>query len=849
MKKTLCCLACVLGATLSQGALVYHLPETLQLDGTKSGPSMDGNLIPEYPQGSTITAWVKPETSNYKHNEIFRVEAASNLRILFSFQNYYESLSFGTGKSQSSYSELKVTAQSGEFTDGRWHYVCAVYGGNKKSVWVDGVKRVEAEFGAMHVGRDALGYVGSSGGTAEYFKGGISDLQIHDAELTALDLMSRFAEGLVTRGSVWTWTGAADADWLTAANWLQDGASTTAAPNASSIAEIAAPAAVTLAADQNVGILRLTGSGTVSFSGARRLEALRGEVAPSVTLDLAEGAEVRFQKLTRGSETVFPGIYTGSGDFGTRVEWLSGKGILRIAHARTGTYPTVIPVAGTDGWYEFGQATGYAMGEMTGGALASGNRQYLRGERVVFDTLALPSNANVRLVGGLAADRIPCDVMGNLDVSGLRKLMLQEAAMPLADGSPFVLPASCDMYYTPGTLAYHEGSNCWYYASVASIPYDQPLQVNGTLQVVGNGNTVNPRVFAGTLTGGSGGKINVSNFGNAARLSAPFGFNGNMSGFQEGCAFWIDTAVVSGQVGTVTLGKSDFGGGLNASYSSNGLLFGKNDSDETADNPLRIKSLDGKAWTKVDAKGHMWRQGGCLVVWGGNTVQIGTLTSSLHVVADRKEQDCVSTLWASSYKCKGLGNIVVDEFKAGTLFASTNINVQIGSVAAGAAVAVDYTLQDGGVNARTLAFTGTCVTASVLASDLAMLPSRLSGFQGEVRLTNKVAKAYSMPIDFSKGKTGSYNPVGCEGSGALVEAPITSAIDVVIDPTGAVPEKGTYALARFTSGGELLDNWTVTINGTSATSLSMGNMTVALKRDATGIWLNVHKTGLFVICR
>ena len=100
-----------------------------------------------------------------------------------------------------------------------------------------------------------------------------------------------------------------------------------------------------------------------------------------------------------------------------------------------------------------------------------------------------------------------------------------------------------------------------------------------------------------------------------------------------------------------------------------------------------------------------------------------------------------------------------------------------------------------------------------------------------------------------KGSYRDASPVGCEGSGTLVEAPITSAIDVVIDPTGAVPEKGTYALARFTSGGELLANWTVTINGTPTTSLSMGNMTVALKRDATGIWLNVHKTGLFVICR
>jgi len=853
MQKSFAGLICALGLLAAQGAVVYQLPEAIELNGSQSGPTVPANVLPEYPAGFTIAAWIRPTQLDGVNNgcrEIYRMETG-NTRVLFSFQDNGKILAFGLATTSSSYSELEVydAGLPAYMTDGGWHYVCAVFGRGYRAIWIDGVKRVEQAY-SVRVGRNTVGYVGSSGGTGEFFKGGIADLQILDEELMPADLSANFVNGLATLGQVWVWNGAAGAAWTTAANWLQDEVTATNVPNAYAVVEMTAPASAALAADAHLGaILRVKGTGTVGLSGVYTNEIVRGEFASGVVLDLPEGAEVRAKNLIRGTETVFPGIYTGSGDTGTQVPWLSGKGIVRVAQPRTGTYPTVIPVAGNDGWYEFGQATGYAMGEMGGSALASGNRQYLRGERVVFDTLALPSNANVRLVGGLAADRIPCDTIGQLDVTKLRKFMAQEAPAAFADGSPFTLPVSCDMYYTPGTLAYHAASNCWYYASVLSQPYDAPLQVKGTLHICGNGNTVNPRTFKGALSGT--GTIKVTNFGNAARVSAPFTFTGDLTAFQEGCPFWIDTTCVSGKVGTVALSRAEYGGGLQASYAANGLLFGKDGSDATADNPLCVNYLIGNAWIKVDAKGHTWRQGGSVIVWGGNTVHLGTLEKGLHVVASRTEQDCNGSLYAQSYKSKGLGNLIVDMFKSGTLYGSTNVNVQIGNVTAGDVQAVDYTLQENGVNARTLAFTGTCSSVSVAATDLAMLPARLTGFQGTVNLTNTLAKAYVMPIDFAQGPNGLYNPVGCAGSGTLVAAPASGSIDVQFDAThaGAKPEKGAYALARFTAGGERLSGWTVTLNGTSATSVPVRGMTVELKRDATGLWLDVRKTGLGVIIR
>ena len=61
---------------------------------------------------------------------------------------------------------------------------------------------------------------------------------------------------------------------------------------------------------------------------------------------------------------------------------------------------------------------------------------------------------------------------------------------------------------------------------------------------------------------------------------------------------------------------------------------------------------------------------------------------------------------------------------------------------------------------------------------------------------------------------------------------------------------GDYALARFTSGGGLLANWNVTLNGASARTADLGKgYRATVVKDSTGIWLKVRKGGLHITLR
>ena len=106
-----------------------------------------------------------------------------------------------------------------------------------------------------------------------------------------------------------------------------------------------------------------------------------------------------------------------------------------------------------------------------------------------------------------------------------------------------------------------------------------------------------------------------------------------------------------------------------------------------------------------------------------------------------------------------------------------------------------------------------------------------------------------MPVDFTQGTNSLYNTVGCIGSGTLGSAPAAGSIDVTFPTTGDAPVKGQYALARFTSGGEKLAGWTVTLNGQAVTSMFVRGMEVKVVKDATGLWLDVDKPGLAFIIR
>lgn len=198
--------------------------------------------------------------------------------------------------------------------------------------------------------------------------------------------------------------------------------------------------------------------------------------------------------------------------------------------------------------------------------------------------------------------------------------------------------------------------------------------------------------------------------------------------------------------------------------------------------------------------------------------------------------------------------MVVDTLASGNLYLSTNIHATVGTVASEKSV-FDYTYQAGGVNGMTLAFTGSCpAEVEVRATDLAMLPARLSGFAGKVVLTETEAKEHKMTVDLTHGANGVYNAAGCDGSGRLAEAPQEGTIDAALTfvPTEEQPKApcGDYALARFSSGGEAFANWTVKIDGEEITSSATryGRL-VALNRDRTGLWLSVRPLGFQVIIR
>lgn len=59
----------------------------------------------------------------------------------------------------------------------------------------------------------------------------------------------------------------------------------------------------------------------------------------------------------------------------------------------------------------------------------------------------------------------------------------------------------------------------------------------------------------------------------------------------------------------------------------------------------------------------------------------------------------------------------------------------------------------------------------------------------------------------------------------------------------AEPVEGRYAVAQFTSGGNLLSGWNVTLNGVEADAASIdnGKYTVTVRKDGTGIWLKVSE--------
>lgn len=164
--------------------------EALEFDGVDDyvdAPALDfsaGNSM-------TIEAWIKPDdiTTNVYY-EITRQQSAAPIDWLFSFQNNGTILSFGLNTSVGGYSELDVPIVAGDFVDGNWHHVAAVYDGANRFVYLDGnligsdAKTGNVTFlASTHIiGNYALG--------AEYFDGKMDEIRFWSCAKTQAEITS-----------------------------------------------------------------------------------------------------------------------------------------------------------------------------------------------------------------------------------------------------------------------------------------------------------------------------------------------------------------------------------------------------------------------------------------------------------------------------------------------------------------------------------------------------------------------------------------------------------------------------------------------------------------------------------
>ena len=589
---------------------------------------------------------------------------------------------------------------------------------------------------------------------------------------------------------------------------------------------------------------------TVNVAAADGVALAALSLEDGATLNVAADAEMVVKALYVEGVAIRHGIYTGTGPVGTQASWLSGDGLVRVAGRLDFGIPYLVPTPAADGWYEFGVGT-YSQSE---DATYDGTtRHYAVAQWCRWQDYTFPEGAKLRLKGGVIVDTIPVGWFSEVDQTGIKQITAREQTV-FEDGTAVTVPSGAQMRYSPGEWLYSGSGNKHWNTSVMSKPFLNDLVVNGTLLVHGNGTRYSHQVFEGSISGT--GTISLDNFCNYARFEGPrFAFAGNAKYPSDlGGTFTVLSPAVEGTMGTFTMHGCTEKWKTNNSYCATGLLFGPKKGSPTAQGELRVKNITKgdslEAQVFLTTSGTLRRSGGTVLVWGSNTVHAAKVSTSLHVLARGGDQNCGGGGFNDSTVPKfGTGNFIVDELANGSnLFPGTNVYVKVGTVVG--ASTIDYSPIKNAINGMTLDITNTCNSGAIVkATDIGMLPARLSGFAGTVQLTDTATKSYTMPIDFTHGTNTLYNKVGCIGSGTLGSAPASGTIDVTFPTTGETPVKGEYALARFASGGSLLANWTVTLNGQATSTAAVRGMSIEVVKDDTGLWLNVHRPGITVIIR
>ncbi len=159
-----------------------------------SGEHALGIAVPTDPEMAAITfsAWARP-TTLAGYCDVFRKDDG-NQRLLFSFQENGTILSLGLDIG--GYIELDAATDAAELMDGSWHHLAGTFDGKAMRVYVDGREIDSLERpGAITTGNVAWAFIGSSNGTIEHYQGGLDDLRVYSAALTAEEIGEIHAAG------------------------------------------------------------------------------------------------------------------------------------------------------------------------------------------------------------------------------------------------------------------------------------------------------------------------------------------------------------------------------------------------------------------------------------------------------------------------------------------------------------------------------------------------------------------------------------------------------------------------------------------------------------------------------
>ena len=150
-----------------------------------------GRRLSELRQVS-FSAWVRP-TDLGSYREIFRQECPE--RLLFSFQHGGSILSLGLNIG--GYVECDAPVRAEQLLDGTWHHCVATFDGHWMRVYLDGREVGQLQRpGAVATNLSAPSFIGSLGGTSEFFQGDVDEVRIYRVALTGEQVLTQYQAGM-----------------------------------------------------------------------------------------------------------------------------------------------------------------------------------------------------------------------------------------------------------------------------------------------------------------------------------------------------------------------------------------------------------------------------------------------------------------------------------------------------------------------------------------------------------------------------------------------------------------------------------------------------------------------------